>query len=65
MAEIESGLLLELLGLELKSSEQRKPQSGEDFEKVGYSIDFRRELWFTPKSLKVRDMCRHLEWVRF
>ena len=37
-------LLLELFGSELKSLERREPQSGEDLEKVGYSIDFEREL---------------------
>jgi len=36
--------LLELLGLELKSSEREEPQSGEDLEEVGNNMDFGREL---------------------
>ena len=43
-AEIKDELLLELLGSELKSSEQRKLQSGEDLEEVGNSMDFGGEL---------------------
>ena len=39
-AEIEGELLLELLVLELKSSEQRNPESGEDLEAVGNNMDF-------------------------
>ena len=42
--EIRGNLLLELLGSELKTSEWREPQSGEDLEEVGYSMEFRREL---------------------
>ena len=38
--EIKSDLLLEQLGSELKSSERSEPQSGDDFEEVGYSMDF-------------------------
>jgi len=33
-------LLLELLGSKMKSLERRKPQSGENIEKVGYGMDF-------------------------
>ena len=44
MVEIRGDPLLELHDLELKSSDWREPQSGEDLEKVGYSIDFEREL---------------------
>jgi len=42
--DIEGELLLELLDSELKSSEWRKPQSGEDLEEVENNIDFREEL---------------------
>ena len=41
---IRGDLLLELLGLKLKSSERRKPQSGEDAEEIGYDMDFRGEI---------------------
>jgi len=37
-------LLLELLGLELKFSEQRNPQSREDLEEVGNNMNFKGEL---------------------
>ena len=43
-AEIKNELLLELLGSELKSSERRELQSGEDLEEVGNSMDFEGEL---------------------
>jgi len=33
-------MLLELLSLELKSSERRRPQNGEDLEDIGNSMDF-------------------------
>ena len=38
--EIEGELLLELLGSKMKSSEWRKPWSGEDLEEVGNNMDF-------------------------
>ena len=38
--EIRGDLLMEMLGLELKSSERREPRNGDDFEEVGYSTDF-------------------------
>jgi len=41
---IGGNMLIELFDLELKSSKQREPQSGEDLEEVGYSMDFEREL---------------------
>ena len=44
LAKIRGDLLLELLGLELRSSERREFRSGEDLEEVRYNIDFRREL---------------------
>jgi len=37
-------MLLKLFGSELKSSKRRKPQSGEDLEEAGSSMDFRGEL---------------------
>jgi len=49
------------LVLGLKSSEQREPRSGDDLEKVRYSIYFGGELWHISESWKVRDTCRHLE----
>ena len=41
--EIKGDLLLKLLGLELTSTKRREPQSGDDFEEVGYILDFRGE----------------------
>jgi len=41
--EIRGDLLLKLLGLELTSTKRREPQSGDDFEEVGYILDFRGE----------------------
>jgi len=38
--EIRGDLLLELLGLKLKSLEQSEPRSREDLEDVRYSVDF-------------------------
>jgi len=35
---------MQLLGSELKFLERKKPQSGEDFEEVENSMDFREEL---------------------
>ena len=52
---------LELHGSELNSSERRKLWSGEDLEEVRNNIDLREELQCTSKSLKVSDMCHHLE----
>ena len=42
--EIKGELFLELLGLELKSSEQMNPQRGEDLEEVGNNMDFKGEI---------------------
>jgi len=44
LAEIRGDLLLELLDSELKSLERREFWSGDDFEEVGYNMDFRRKL---------------------
>jgi len=58
--KIEGGLLLVLLGSELKSLERRKLLSREDLEEVENSMDFRGEFWCTSESGKVRDTCRYL-----
>jgi len=44
LVEIESELLLKLLGSEMKSSEQKKSKSEEDLEEVGNVMDFGGEL---------------------
>ena len=54
--------MLKLLGAELKSSERREPQSGDELAGGWNSMDFRGELSCTSESWKVSDMCHHLGW---
>jgi len=57
--------LLKLLCSELKSSKWRELRSGDDFEEVGYNMDFGEKLLCTSESWKVRGTCRYLRWVKF